>query len=162
MSRPAYRQAADKRYQQKNADSLKAQAAARRAKPEVQEARRVYDRAYRQQHKDALDAQAEARYIAEPEKLRHYQRTAITKRYGKTVTWFDQQLADQQGRCPLCDQQFGTSTPHIDHCHSTGHVRKLLCGKCNKMIGLAHESSATLLRAAAYLNKHKQESDHIG
>src|SRR3954469_599225 len=71
---------------------------------------------------------------------------------------FEQMLASQNGRCGIC----GTSTPggrwsrfHVDHDHQYGHVRGLLCTRCNT--GLARfDDSPRLLRAAAkYLETHQ-------
>lgn len=39
----------------------------------------------------------------------------------------------------------------IDHCHTTGAVRALLCNGCNSAIGMMKENPETLIAAAAYL-----------
>lgn len=39
----------------------------------------------------------------------------------------------------------------IDHNHTTGVARGLLCGNCNSMIGLAKEDPETLRAAARYV-----------
>lgn len=66
-------------------------------------------------------------------------------------------LAAQQGRCAIC----GTTTPSkrreyfdIDHCHSTGQIRGLLCEICNRVIGLMQDDEQRLRRAADYIAKH--------
>ena len=34
--------------------------------------------------------------------------------------------------CDLCDKQFkNTKDRHLDHCHETGHFRKIVCNMCN-------------------------------
>jgi hypothetical protein len=39
----------------------------------------------------------------------------------------------------------------IDHCHTTGAIRGVLCGHCNSTLGFARDSPEILLSAAAYL-----------
>lgn len=46
-------------------------------------------------------------------------------------------LAGSGGRCAICAEQM--SPPNIDHDHSTGAVRGLLCGPCNTGIGLLRD-----------------------
>ncbi|MEW5810262.1 MAG: endonuclease VII domain-containing protein [Actinomycetota bacterium] len=41
----------------------------------------------------------------------------------------------------------------IDHCHRTGEIRALLCGRCNKAIGLMLDDPERLRAAADYLEK---------
>lgn len=40
---------------------------------------------------------------------------------------------------------------HIDHCHETGRVRGLLCGKCNQGIGLFMHNENIIKEAARYV-----------
>jgi hypothetical protein len=92
------------------------------------------------------------RRLPDPRKNReaHEQRRRL-RRYGIDQDRYDQMLAEQNGRCPGC----GTEDPGvkgwcIDHCHTTGRVRALLCMRCNTMLGLADEDPA-ILRALADL-----------
>lgn len=48
-------------------------------------------------------------------------------------------LESQNGSCYLCDDPVQLFDGHkggmIDHCHSTGNVRGVLCNKCNTIVG---------------------------
>lgn len=39
----------------------------------------------------------------------------------------------------------------VDHCHSSGEVRGLLCHNCNRALGLFKDSRENLLNAVEYL-----------
>ena len=43
--------------------------------------------------------------------------------------------------------------PHVDHDHITGKVRGLLCGSCNRALGLIKDNLETLVRLQKYLEK---------
>lgn len=58
--------------------------------------------------------------------------------------------AEQNGRCAICKEQ---KKLQIDHCHSTGVVRGLLCVTCNTGLGKLGDDLATLRRAVAYLER---------
>lgn len=51
--------------------------------------------------------------------------------------------------CWICSS---TDRLCIDHCHSTGKVRGLLCSKCNTALGYFDDSSDKMKRAIEYLN----------
>jgi Recombination endonuclease VII len=80
------------------------------------------------------------------------------KRFGG-IEVFDALLKAQEGMCAICGTDKGSSTGKddrrlaVDHCHATGAVRGLLCGNCNRMLGLAKDSPDLLRKAAAYLEK---------
>lgn len=60
----------------------------------------------------------------------------------------------QSGECAGClSPLLLNRTTHVDHCHETGKVRGLLCNDCNLTVGLAHNSSSTLVRLSEYLSK---------
>ena len=71
--------------------------------------------------------------------------------YGVVPGWFESTSADQNGLCEICGQLPGLNGLVVDHCHSTGRVRGLLCSPCNSAIGLLKENPATLLAAIEYL-----------
>jgi hypothetical protein len=83
---------------------------------------------------------------ANPEKQRAHNRRAQMKlKYGITEPQYFAMLEQQGGKCALCGStEAGRNNPHkkwkaghwnIDHCHATGHVRGLLCHKCNVRVG---------------------------
>jgi hypothetical protein len=58
--------------------------------------------------------------------------------------------------CAICEQEKSLDTNlHIDHCHTTGKVRGLLCVKCNIAIGLFEDSTERLRAAAKYIEDHQ-------
>ena len=89
--------------------------------------------------------------------LNHTLRIAV-KRHGHpetatTEVEYQGFLVSQGGSC-ICGTAFSDdNAPTVDHCHSTGKVRGLLCELCNKGIGLAKDSATVLDRLAAYLRR---------
>ena len=59
----------------------------------------------------------------------------------------------QKGLCAICGLDLGTLkyNYYIDHCHSTGKVRGLLCPYCNTGVGFYENSDIGQVRK--YLNK---------
>jgi hypothetical protein len=61
-------------------------------------------------------------------------------------------LRDQEGCCSICKQKPKDGNRlHIDHDHTTGEVRGLLCQEHNMMLGLAYDNPKILRAAATYL-----------
>ena len=68
-------------------------------------------------------------------------------KYGTTYDVIESMLADQNFCCAVCKDPLG-KIRHIDHCHSTGAVRGILCHGCN--VGIGHfRNDPNYLRAAA-------------
>jgi ferric-dicitrate binding protein FerR (iron transport regulator) len=76
------------------------------------------------------------------------------REYGVTPERFAAMVAAQDGKCAICAKPPQGSF-HVDHCHETGEVRDLLCGKCNRGLGMYHDDPRLLTRAAWYLDRHK-------
>lgn len=79
------------------------------------------------------------------------------EKYGITLEQYHQMVSDQKGGCAICpnlleDPKIGGG-PCIDHSHSTGKVRGILCGSCNKGLGLFKDNPELLEKAARYLRK---------
>lgn len=86
------------------------------------------------------------------------QRIAKTKEkdwkhhYGLTREKYDELFQLQGGACAICKLE---TELNVDHDHTTGDVRGLLCQKCNHAIGLLRESPKIILNAYDYLDKTK-------
>lgn len=83
----------------------------------------------------------------------------LYKKKAKVITSEHMELlsAAQHNLCEICKQlpnTFGKLV--IDHDHTSGKFRGLLCATCNSGLGLLKDSSTILLAAAEYLKKHNK------
>jgi hypothetical protein len=57
----------------------------------------------------------------------------------------------QKNVCAICGLKCVTKPRlSVDHCHSTGRIRGLLCGVCNTGFGMFKNSPELLRKAALY------------
>lgn len=78
----------------------------------------------------------------------------VLRKLGMTEDDFDALLRKQDNKCAICKSappQGRTTRFHIDHNHSTGLHRGLLCSDCNTALGLLRDDPAILLAAIEYL-----------
>ena len=104
-----------------------------------------------------------ARDSAERLGRRHRKDIELRHHYGIGMDDYDAMMERQGGKC-VCGSTIGrpnATALHVDHCHDTGHVRGLLCNKCNRALGLVGDPE--LLRGLAdYLesaNSRRLQSD---
>lgn len=84
--------------------------------------------------------------------LRHIKNT-----YGLTASEFLAMMRRQRNLCGSCGDDMGKGrNRHIDHCHTTGRVRELLCNRCNSALGLLKEDPARMRALLTYLERHSQ------
>lgn len=82
----------------------------------------------------------------------YYKRT-----YGLSIEQYLDIAEDQNFVCAICGQEnFPMGVNHsgllvVDHEHSSGQIRGLLCHNCNRALGLLQDSVSTLLAALSYL-----------
>ena len=76
----------------------------------------------------------------------------LQEKYGLTVAQYEAMHRRQGGKCKVCREPEKTNARlAVDHCHTTGRVRGLLCKSCNWGIGLLKDDAKLLRRAAGYL-----------
>ncbi len=106
------------------------------------------------------DKAARKRYLDQnPEVKTLTDRKYHLKRYGLTVESYNSLFLKQNGCCAGCNlhqSEFNRNFA-VDHCHTTGKVRGLLCVACNLVIGHAQDDTSILLNLIKYLNNHKPE-----
>ena len=80
----------------------------------------------------------------------------IRRQYGITLSEYDDMLKAQDYKCAICGNEDEVEGKRlaIDHCHSEGRVRGLLCGKCNRALGLFYDNIDLLEKAKDYLIKY--------
>jgi hypothetical protein len=74
----------------------------------------------------------------------------IEKTYGLSVDEYNKILENQNALCAICKEN---KKLWIDHNHSTGTVRGLLCPSCNSLIGYLETYEHLLTKAVQYLKK---------
>jgi len=79
--------------------------------------------------------------------------TRVAKTYGLSAEQYDALLARQGGRCAICRARPKSKRLAVDHDHSTGAVRGLLCSRCNhELMGSAWDSLAIATALWHYMN----------
>jgi hypothetical protein len=83
----------------------------------------------------------------------------LDRKYGLTLDEYHEMLSAQGSTCAICeaDEPGGRGSWHVDHCHSGGHVRGILCFRCNFALGLLRDDPSIFSRAAEYLLKPERE-----
>lgn len=86
---------------------------------------------------------------------RSYNRERRVKlQFGLTWDEYEMLMEVQDHRCAICSGQPRKNVLAIDHDHTTGEVRGLLCSRCNhRLLGSANDDPARLRRAADYLEE---------
>lgn len=86
----------------------------------------------------------------------------LFRKYGVTAEQYDSMFAEQGGACAICEEPETSADIKtgslkklaVDHCHSTGKIRGLLCVRCNTTLGKIEESPQLLRAMFNYLHKH--------
>lgn len=86
-----------------------------------------------------------------------YRRRLLAK-YKVTLEEYQKLVEIQGSKCAICDaipkgSIHNPSGLCVDHNHTSGNVRSLLCSTCNTMIGMAKDNPFILRSAADYLEK---------
>jgi len=84
-----------------------------------------------------------------------YERNIKTN-FGLTLEEYTAKLKAQGHRCAICHTHADDLTQKlaVDHCHTTGKVRDLLCKDCNTAIGLLREDPARIESAKHYCERY--------
>lgn len=89
--------------------------------------------------------------MASPERNREY---GLRKNFGISHQQYLDLEEEQGGVCYICQGRDDFSDHlAVDHCHTNGHVRGLLCRNCNRALGQFQDNVDYLERAIVYLKK---------
>ena len=84
----------------------------------------------------------------------YFSELAMKQNYGINHKDYLKMVKDQNNLCAICECEPPNNHKkrlNIDHCHTTGKVRGLLCDACNRAIGLLKDSPDLLNKAINYL-----------
>ncbi len=131
-------------------------------------ARIAYQSEYENKNRDSVLKKKRKRWAdlrLDPERYRRYLDgrrknrdpfAQMKKLYGLTQDQYEEMYSAQLGLCGICKrEQKSTRNSRlcIDHCHRTGKIRGLLCGDCNRGIGLLGDNANTIEMAAQYVRQ---------
>lgn len=65
-------------------------------------------------------------------------------------------IQNQKGVCAICGKPPSGKERRldVDHCHETERIRKLLCRRCNKILGFANDNIHIIRSAIEYLSEN--------
>lgn len=131
------------------------------------EAKRLEDFPRRSESSDGRSTRCKACNIAGNARLRAIPGWAhehhLRRQFGITLAEYEALLARQGGVCAICggpqgDTYRGRAREFtVDHDHTTGAVRGLLCGLCNRGLGNFRDTPALMLRAAEYVTNARAD-----
>jgi hypothetical protein len=122
----------------------------RKNRPDVKEYERQWQKEYLQRPE-----------IKEKNKIAGRERKLIRK-YGLSTAAFQDMLNGQGGACASCGlDDWGFHGPVVDHDHTTGDIRGILCSGCNRAAGLLHDNPERVIKLAEYLKRHAKTSSGV-
>jgi hypothetical protein len=107
-------------------------------KPEVKVRKQQLDKIYRQKHKRKMS--------------KYFREKHLLKKYNLTLADYNELYLNQNGKCAICGRE--QSKLNVDHDHTTGKVRALLCQECNLGLGCLQDCSQLCIKAGKYLKKY--------
>ena len=127
----------------------KAEQERRKADPEIAAKEREYHKEYKKLHRKKLNTASRDRYRAIGPVL-HLRRKGLSDSLLATVK--------SALKCEICggDPDGRWKRLVIDHCHSTGKFRGMLCNNCNHGLGKFQDSPELLRQAATYLDQFRK------
>lgn len=121
---------------------------------------------YYEKNKDKILSQK--RQLYNPEKAKN---NRLQQLYGISLESYNEMLISQNYKCFCCgahqdslktpNNQYGTKRLVVDHDHETGEVRKLLCSRCNTVIGMVEEDVTILSQMEKYLAECLLEKERV-
>lgn len=110
-------------------------------------------KAYYQDNKEKIRATAKVWEQANKEKIR-------ARVYGMTETQLVALIEKHDNSCAVCEKKQANLNHllNIDHCHSTGVVRGILCSPCNTAIGVLGDTLKSINKVILYLQGAQAKS----
>ena len=107
---------------------------------------------WRSENIEHIKARAKEAFATLPPRVKWLKK--LLSRYGLTVEQYEVMYEAQARGCAICGEPPQRQRLSIDHDHSTGEVRGLLCERCNSVLGRVKDDPMVLVSAASYLMEH--------
>lgn len=122
------------------------------------EKNRIWQKEYDEKHRE------EKRKYHKEWRLKNWEKYATKRadqrlrvRYKIGLKDYDRMSKEQNNVCAICGDKVTDKRLRVDHNHTTGKVRGLLCVGCNIGIGAFKENINFMLSAVKYLQRYNNE-----
>lgn len=109
-----------------------------------------YNKANYQKKRGKLLSQVKDYQLKNPDK----QLAVILKKYKISLETYTSMLDGQNGKCKICGIK-PEKRLAVDHCHTTGKVRAMLCAHCNLAVGNVKEDPIIAANLLEYIKQFK-------
>jgi hypothetical protein len=133
--------------------------------------KKQYMKEYVQKNREKIKEQRREYYKKNKERILELKRSSynfdktknyrLQKNYGISMEEYNKMRERQGYKCAVCavheedlpkaNNQHGSKSLVVDHCHVTGSVRQLLCNRCNTVLGLIEENTELLDYLEGYI-----------
>lgn len=81
---------------------------------------------------------------------------SLRRRYSLTTEEYETMLQKQDFKCAICrrSESCFKKRLHVDHDHTTGKVRDLLCPACNRLVGTLEKNPSIFDDVRSYVDRH--------
>ncbi len=79
----------------------------------------------------------------------------LKKEYGISLEQYNELKEKQHNKCACCGGEYPLV---VDHCHTHGNVRELLCSRCNTVVGMCEEDIDIALKIRDYIEKWTKQN----
>jgi len=89
---------------------------------------------------------------------------SLKTKYGLTLEEFNGMCKAVNYSCEICGthiNELSHDTLYVDHCHTTGKIRGLLCNTCNSGISMLQDDETIMLKAIDYINKERPDAKAV-
>lgn len=121
--------------------------------PDAKSKRKLYRDVYVSDNKDKINKQRrESGYTRSPYRKRL---NRVKSSYGLSEEEYVSMMDKQKGCCGICETSLDFI--NVDHCHTSGNVRELLCSNCNHGLGHFKDDTEIMRKAIDYIKRHQGE-----
>ena len=93
----------------------------------------------------------------------HVRDKTFKRNFGISLTDYESMFQIQKGLCFICEKTCPTGHKlAVDHCHTTGKIRSLLCLTCNALLGYLENRAIPIEKYLNYIEMHKLKKNERG